>query len=573
MRIHHDAQAHQLTQAVGALAFTAGSDIFFRTGTYQPDTLVGLSLLTHEVTHVVQQARLDMIGIDEICIGDAEDAFEQEAKANERQMLAHYTSLHTAVRREEGVQCPLLTASMSGGTMIQCAVGLEIEIPVPIDKLTAAEVVQVQGFVAAAQAATAAGNNPMADKMAARGAMEHNGRVPYGILQAAANGFRVDADHDDRVKTADPNNTGWPPREGGYDSIIEIVTEPPTATAAAFNAAMNNVQAFVNQINVQTNNLTTRWLNAFPAVPFAPNGVAPFVANVNVGPMDFTAQGFPLVVHMPHHNFQGSIQVNIDIDLREYHSLIKWYADSNYAVAAQAPVAEQPMYRQIKDDIRDAVNTARAITQNIANGVAPFPPQTPAQRATAGNFRGMRGWLTHIALYLKRGMIGPGVLAGNIKNLVPILIKSPNAVLATYGMTAYELNVYTNNRHAILDQILQQLGRPALIAGQPLNAVDVFASQPGVLDLDQLSDPARVAVPLAGTAIPNPPNLGLWRTGNAAVQAIAVVPGTVNTRGGLVAEFRSFPRFYDGVASWRALGLDFLQQANARNARNGIAPH
>src|SRR5438876_294907 len=196
VRIHHDAQAHHLTLAAGALAFTTGTDIFFRSGMYQPDTLPGLRLLTHEVTHVVQQATRDLGGADEVLIGDAEDAFEREAKANERLMLAHYASLRAAAQREECVERKPLMLSASNGILIQRAIGLEIETPVPIDKLTAAQVAQIQGYVAAAQAATAAGNNPMANKIAAQNVMAQDGTVPYGIIRAAADGFRVDADHD-----------------------------------------------------------------------------------------------------------------------------------------------------------------------------------------------------------------------------------------------------------------------------------------------------------------------------------------------------------------------------------------
>jgi Domain of unknown function (DUF4157) len=575
VRVHHDAQAHHLTQATGALAFTTGADIFFRSGMYQPDTLAGLSLLTHEVTHVVQQATRDLVGAHEMLIGDAEDAFEQEAIANERLMLAHYASLRAAAQHEECVERNPLMLSASNGILIQRAIGLEIEIPVPIDKLTAAQVAQIQGYVAASQAATAAGNNPMADKVAARAAMQQNGTVPYGIIRAAAAGFRVDADHDDRVRLPDPYAQGWPPREGGRDSIMEIVIQPPTATAAAFNAAMNNVEAFVNQINLQTNNLTTRWVNAFPGVPFAPAGVPPFVADVSVGPMDYTAQGLPLAAHQPHHNFQGSIQVNIDIDLREYHDLIQWFADSDYAIAERAVwdahnpnVDPRPMYRQIKADIREAVDAGRIITQNIFNA------QTADQRSRAGNFRGLRGWITHLALYLKRGMIAPGVLGGSAKNLVPILIKSPNSIITRYGMTTYELNYFNTNKAAVMNQIFQQLGRLADV-NQPLGAVDVFAADPGKLNADQLANTGRQVVPLAGTAIMTVPNLGQERTGNQYVQNIDDVPGAANknTRGGMVAEFRSFPRFYDGPARWRALGLDFLQQATKLNARNGIDPN
>ncbi|MHC5879828.1 hypothetical protein ACYT69_12965, partial [Streptococcus pyogenes] len=69
-------------------------------------------------------------------------------------------------------------------------------------------------------------------------------------------------DHDDRVKTPDPYGTGCPLREGGIDSIIEIVTKP-AADEAAFDARMNDVDQVVNNINANTHSLTTRWANAY----------------------------------------------------------------------------------------------------------------------------------------------------------------------------------------------------------------------------------------------------------------------------------------------------------------------
>ncbi|WP_274650218.1 DUF4157 domain-containing protein [Paenibacillus humicola] len=53
--IHTDNTADELSKSVGARAFTTGSDIFFRQGEYKPDTSGGLQLLSHELTHVVQQ--------------------------------------------------------------------------------------------------------------------------------------------------------------------------------------------------------------------------------------------------------------------------------------------------------------------------------------------------------------------------------------------------------------------------------------------------------------------------------------------------------------------------------------
>ena len=51
VRIHSGSQAH----AIGAIAFTLGSSIYFAPGRYSPDTPHGQNLLGHELTHVVQQ--------------------------------------------------------------------------------------------------------------------------------------------------------------------------------------------------------------------------------------------------------------------------------------------------------------------------------------------------------------------------------------------------------------------------------------------------------------------------------------------------------------------------------------
>ena len=51
--VHEGAEA----AAVGALAFTRGTDIFFQPGQYDPYSEAGQELLGHELTHVVQQAQ------------------------------------------------------------------------------------------------------------------------------------------------------------------------------------------------------------------------------------------------------------------------------------------------------------------------------------------------------------------------------------------------------------------------------------------------------------------------------------------------------------------------------------
>ncbi|RIH88682.1 eCIS core domain-containing protein [Calidithermus roseus] len=55
--IHADDEAHRLSEALGAQAFTTGHDIFFRQGAYDPHSLEGQKLLAHEAAHVLQQSR------------------------------------------------------------------------------------------------------------------------------------------------------------------------------------------------------------------------------------------------------------------------------------------------------------------------------------------------------------------------------------------------------------------------------------------------------------------------------------------------------------------------------------
>ena len=89
VRLHTDADAAQLADAVDAVAFTSGQDIFFGADTYQPGTSQGLELLAHEAAHTVQQASGPVAGTPAaggILISDPADAFEQAAERTARQV-------------------------------------------------------------------------------------------------------------------------------------------------------------------------------------------------------------------------------------------------------------------------------------------------------------------------------------------------------------------------------------------------------------------------------------------------------------------------------------------------------
>src|SRR3954447_4545803 len=57
IRVHDGPRPDGLARSLGADAFAAGPQIFFRQGAYRPGTEAGLRLLAHEVAHSVQQAR------------------------------------------------------------------------------------------------------------------------------------------------------------------------------------------------------------------------------------------------------------------------------------------------------------------------------------------------------------------------------------------------------------------------------------------------------------------------------------------------------------------------------------
>lgn len=56
VRVHTDTRAAESAHAVNALAFTIGSNIVFGAGQYRPMSTNGQQLLSHELTHVMQQS-------------------------------------------------------------------------------------------------------------------------------------------------------------------------------------------------------------------------------------------------------------------------------------------------------------------------------------------------------------------------------------------------------------------------------------------------------------------------------------------------------------------------------------
>lgn len=55
VRVHTNAEADEQARSLQSLAFTTGNDLFFKNGSYSPDTRNGQEVIAHELTHVLQQ--------------------------------------------------------------------------------------------------------------------------------------------------------------------------------------------------------------------------------------------------------------------------------------------------------------------------------------------------------------------------------------------------------------------------------------------------------------------------------------------------------------------------------------
>ena len=91
VRVHTDSRAHESAAAVGAHAYTVGSDVVFQRGRFDPTSAAGRTTLAHELTHVVQQRQGPVDGTPTaggVRVSDPSDRFEREAVATAERAVA-----------------------------------------------------------------------------------------------------------------------------------------------------------------------------------------------------------------------------------------------------------------------------------------------------------------------------------------------------------------------------------------------------------------------------------------------------------------------------------------------------
>ena len=96
VRIHCDDPAASSAEALGALAYTAGSNVIFARDRYRPEQTGGAALLAHELTHVVQQSgsqagSQDLLG--------PEGPLENEADRMAQRVISGERSLRPSLTR------------------------------------------------------------------------------------------------------------------------------------------------------------------------------------------------------------------------------------------------------------------------------------------------------------------------------------------------------------------------------------------------------------------------------------------------------------------------------------------
>jgi hypothetical protein len=87
VRIHADRDADASARALGAAAYTVGSQIAFARGRYRPSTGEGRRLLAHELAHVAQQRSVPDARSD-VALGKRSDPAERSADAAAQRALA-----------------------------------------------------------------------------------------------------------------------------------------------------------------------------------------------------------------------------------------------------------------------------------------------------------------------------------------------------------------------------------------------------------------------------------------------------------------------------------------------------
>ena len=133
VRVHTDASAAALNRALGARAFTVGSDIAFGADQYRPGTVEGDQLLAHELTHTIQQRSSSATGeaghdADQSHENQADQAARAASGPGRRRLPPLGSARRTVQRWPAVVAAAITTAEVAPEAIIVAEVGTEVVV-------------------------------------------------------------------------------------------------------------------------------------------------------------------------------------------------------------------------------------------------------------------------------------------------------------------------------------------------------------------------------------------------------------------------------------------------------------
>jgi len=110
VRVHTDSHAAQAARSIRAQAFTVGANLYFGSGYYDPTSVTGQRLLSHELTHVIQQSASEEVRRQpETCPQNRHEQADHPGTCpeirRERGERARFNAMGPSVRMVEPLKC------------------------------------------------------------------------------------------------------------------------------------------------------------------------------------------------------------------------------------------------------------------------------------------------------------------------------------------------------------------------------------------------------------------------------------------------------------------------------------
>jgi hypothetical protein len=458
VKVHYNSTKPTRLQAV---AFARGANIYLTPGQEKH--------LPHEAWHVVQQKQGRVRPTNQIngIAINSNSGLENEAsvmgakahgmispypramsQALPGQHVATQESGPSGLKAADARQTPP-KAESSSSAVAQRFIGLELEFPIPVDKL---------GELTPEQEGLLRG--PLTDK---RKALQEEANLDKDttILQPK-DGFKVVVDHSRRRLGGLSQKK---PAQVISPNILEFVFQPAVQVLGEVNSVLNKIYGKVGEISKATDTLTKR-------TSLKDSG------GYYVGPVNTkgkTPDGLGTRAY--------SLQVNIGV---ETGSIAKFIGGFAGAPELQGEAQSQLIFRRCLNQARQAAEQLKELVRE--------------RQKTETRLSGLEGLFAIIALYLAAGKAEEDA-PGTVKNFTPLLLKTPISSLVKNTLTEEEQEIWEANSKDLLRLLL------VYVRGKTAKLTDYLVQSPkgrkaGAKVEDLITEDFKAPFIVSGKAIP-----------------------------------------------------------------------